>query len=554
MKALLSFAPFFAHRGGAFLLAVALSVMTLAAGVGLLGVAGWFLTGAALTTAGVAFNLFGPSALVRGLSFLRIVSRYGEKLVGHDATLRLLADLRGWQFRRLIPRVPLQGRTWRRGDLVSRLTADIDALDTVFLSALGPIATALVVGSAMAGVLAWCLPGAGLIYGLGFFGASLVLPALLVLAAKAPGAATMAASADLRMAVLDGVEGHADLRALGASAWARQAFAEPSTRLQRAKTRQASIAAIGNALVQALAGVTLVGLLWIGVAAHSAGSLSGPLLVGVLLASLGSFEVALSIVRSAGRLGAAQAAARRVKALSETLPAVRDVDTPNPLPSGEDVSFEKVSFGYDPRRPVLDGVNLQMAAGERVALIGASGSGKSTILNLLLRLADADAGTVHVAGENVAQVAQADLHRRVALLSQDTPVFLGTIRDNLLIGKSDADTGDCWRALTAARLNGFVGTLPDGLDTWLGEAGRTLSAGQARRLCLARVLLSPASIIALDEPTSGLDPETEEDFLSDLSAATSGRTVIIATHAKLAPGMVERVYRLENGQLSLSES
>ncbi|NIX78114.1 thiol reductant ABC exporter subunit CydC [Microvirga terricola] len=554
MKALFSFSPFFAHRSGAFLLAIALSVLTLGAGVGLLGVSGWFLTGAALTTAGVAFNLFGPSALVRGFSFLRIVSRYGEKLVGHDATLRLLADLRGWQFRRLIPRVPLQGKAWRRGDLVSRLTADIDALDTVFLSALGPIATALVLGTAMTAVLAWYLQGAGLVYELGFFGASLVLPAILVLAAIAPGEAAVGASADLRMAVLDGVEGHTDLRALGATAWAQQTFTDASAHLQRAKTRQATIAAIGNALVQLFAGVTLVGLLWIGLDAHSAGALGGPLLVGLLLASLGSFEVALSIVRSASRLGAAQAAAQRVKALSETAPAVRDVDAPKELPQGGSVTFENVCFGYVPHRPVLDEVNLQVGAGERVALIGASGSGKSTILSLLLRLADAQAGTVRVAGENVAQVVQADLHRRVALLSQDTPVFLGTIRDNLLIGKPDANSEDCRRALTAARLDAFVSTLPDGLETWLGEAGRTLSAGQARRLCLARVLLSQASIIALDEPTSGLDPETERDFLSDLSAATSGRTVLIATHAKLAPGMVERVYRLDNGRLSLSEA
>ncbi|MBF9235018.1 thiol reductant ABC exporter subunit CydC [Microvirga alba] len=554
MKALLSFAPFFVRRGGAFLMALGLAVVTLAAGAGLLGVSGWFLTGAALTSAGVAFNLFGPSALVRGLSFVRIVSRYGEKLVGHDATLRLLADLRGWQFRRLIPRVPLDGRTWRRGDLVSRLTADIDALDTVFLSALGPIATALAVGAAMIVVLAWCLPGAGLVYGLGFFGAALGLPAVLIVAARTPGETAMAASADLRMAVLDGIEGHTDLRALGATGWAREGFTAASARLQRARTRQATIGALGNALVQALAGVTLVGLLWIGLEAHHAGSLDGPVLVGLLLASLGSFEIALSIVRSAGRLGAAQAAARRVKALSATAPAVQDVANPLPLPCGNSVSFENVCFGYDPRRPVLEDLSLHVASGERIALIGSSGSGKSTILSLLLRLADTKAGTVRVAGENIADVAQDELHRRVALLSQDTPVFLGTIRDNLLIGKPDADTPECWRALTAARLDAFVRGLPEGLDTWLGEAGRTLSAGQARRLCLARVLLSSASVIALDEPTSGLDPETERDFMSDLSVATGGRTVLLATHAGLAPGMVDRVYRLEAGRLALSES
>ncbi|MGO4572875.1 thiol reductant ABC exporter subunit CydC [Microvirga sp. 2TAF3] len=552
MKALLSFHPFFMRRSGPFLAALILSIVTLAAGIALLGVSGWFLTGAALTTAGITFNLFGPSALVRGLSLLRIVARYGEKLVGHDATLRLLADLRGWQFRQLIPRVPFKTREWRRGDLVSRLTADIDALDMVFLTAFGPVLTALAVGFTMTTVLAFSLPGGGLIYAVGFFSAALVTPVVMILAACAPGRASMAVSSQMRMTVLDGIEGHADLRGLGACGWARGGFRAVAYQLSRIRTRQASINAFGIAAVQLLGGLTLVGLLWRGLGAHAEGILGGPLLVGLLLAALASFEAAAAIVRNASRLGAAQAAATRVRTLSQIVPSVHDPAIPVPLPDGNGFSFDRVRFGYDPARPVLDDVTLKVAAGERIAILGASGSGKSTILHLLLRLADPDEGVVRVAGCNTGDVVQADLHRRVALLTQDTPVFLGTIRDNLLIGRSDATDDECWHALKSARLDAFVRGLPDGLDTWLGEAGRTLSAGQARRVCLARVLLSSAGIIALDEPTSGLDPETERAFLADLSSASDGRTVILVTHAELAPGMVDRIYRLEDGVLSES--
>jgi ATP-binding cassette subfamily C protein CydC len=521
---------------GPFLAALALSIVTLGAGIALLGVSGWFLTGAALTSAGLAFNLFGPSALVRGLSLLRILSRYGEKLVGHDATLKLLADLRGWLFRRLIPRVPFRGRLFRRGDLVSRLTADVDALDMVFLTAIGPILTALAAGSAMTALLAALLPGAAPIFALGFGCAALALPFAVAWASQRPGEAATAVSADLRMRVLDGIEGHADLRAMGATDRAFRAFSASGRRLAGARLRQGALNALGTAAVQALCGVTLAGILWQGLGALDDGAIGGPILVGLLLATLASFEAAGLLARGAGRLGAAFAAGRRIQGLATSEPGIQDPPRPVALAEDRAVAFEGVGFGYTSARPVLKGLDLHVSAGERVAIVGPSGCGKSTILHLLLRLDDPQTGTVRVAGQDIRQAAQADLHRRMALLSQDTPVFLGTIRDNLRIGDACADDAALWRALEAARLDRFVRGLPEGLETWLGEAGRTLSAGQTRRLCLARVLLSPATIIALDEPTSGLDRETEADFLADLAVATAGRTVLLVTHARLPDG------------------
>ncbi|WP_112662748.1 thiol reductant ABC exporter subunit CydC [Microvirga flavescens] len=549
MSALLFLRQFFMQRLGVFLAALGLSIITLAAGTALLGVSGWFLTGAALTGAGIAFNLFGPSALVRGLSMLRIVSRYFEKLIGHDATLSLLSALRGWQFRALIPRVPLSRKGIRHGDLVSRLTADIDALDTVFLTAVGPILSALAVGCVVTAVLATLVPTAGLAYAIGFIVTTLVLPSLLVTAARGPGDASTKASAALRMRVFDGIEGHSDLLALGAVPWAKEEFASVNQALSRAKGKRILINALGSASTQIFAGATLLVVLWFGLDALSAGKIEGPLLVGLLFAVLATFEVAGAVARYAGHLGAAQAAARRVREISASEPTVRDPGVPRSLPRGNDVSFDKVRFSHEPGRLVLNGIDLRVESGERVAILGPSGSGKSTMLGLLLRLMDADNGTISVAGTHIREVPQAALHRRVALLSQNTPVFLGTVRDNLLIGDPGADEADCWRALEVARLDSFVRILPEGLDTWLGESGRTLSAGQARRLCLARVLLSPAAVIALDEPTSGLDRETEQSFLTDLAHATAGRTVLIATHAQLPEGAVDRAYQLEAGRL-----
>ena len=547
MKALLTFAPLVARLRSAFALTLGLSLLTLFAGIALLGLSGWFLTAAALSTAGAAFSLFAPSAGVRGLSFLRILSRYGEKLAGHDATLRLLSDLRVWLFSRLFPLVPL-GRRLGRGDLVNRLLADVEALDTLFLMALGPISTAVLAGGAMTIVLAIFLPAAALHFALFFFSAALLVPIGLVLVARRTGTEIVAATSLLRQSILDGVEGHEDYVLYGATDIAASRVATPAARVASARRRLGLIAAGSAGLVQVLAGAALVSVLSSGLSALDAGAIDGPLLAGLLLAVLGSFEASAMLVRSATRLAGAAAAAERLHTLATATPSVSDPTTPQPLPPGSAVRFEGVRFGYDPNRPVIGPIDLTIEAGHCIAITGPSGAGKSTIAHLLVRLADPDAGTVRVAGRDIRQVPSELLRTRVALMTQDAPVFLDTIRANLLIGRHDASDADCWRVLEAVRLSEFVRGLPQGLDTVVGEAGRTLSAGQARRIGLARTLLSRAAIIVLDEPTSGLDHEAEAAFLGELPEMLRGRTAIVITHAEV-PTAFDRVYAMEAGRL-----
>ncbi|MDF2983008.1 MAG: CydC, partial [Devosia sp.] len=277
MRAILAFAPLLGRLKGPITLTVLLSLLTLLAGIGLLGLSGWFLTAAALSTLGSAFNIFAPSAGVRGLSFIRILSRYGEKLSGHDMTLRLLSDLRAWLFARLFPLVPL-ARRFGRGDLVSRLLADVEALDTVFLVALGPISTAVLAGAAMTVVLSLALPGAALVYALLFFAAVLLVPVGLVLASRAAGSEVVAAGATLRQAVLDGIDGHQDLVLFGATGEAAAGAATASAWLARARRRLGLRAALASALVQLLAGGALIGTLLAGFVALEAGAIGGPLL------------------------------------------------------------------------------------------------------------------------------------------------------------------------------------------------------------------------------------------------------------------------------------
>ncbi|MHA6298204.1 thiol reductant ABC exporter subunit CydC [Devosia sp. CAU 1758] len=549
MKALLTFLPLFRHRSRALLLALLLSLVTLAAGVSLLGTSGWFIAATALTTAGLGFNLFVPSAMVRGLSFIRILARYGERLVGHNATLKLLSDLRGWLFARLFPRLPMPDRSLRHGDLVSRLTADVDALDTAFLVAVGPLVSALAIGTIMTTILAVLLPSAALPYGLALALASLAVPTSMVLISRRAGRASVAAQADLRMKVLDGVNGHADLVLLGALGTTSTQFATANEQAARLRRHLGAVTTLGSLAVQSLAALALVGTLWAGLVALDAGHIEGPVMAGLLLAVLGSFEVTSMIVRSTSKASQAMAAAERLVALADLPLPVAEPAHPAPLPRDGALHLDGVSFSYPGLPRILDGLNLHIALGERIAITGSSGSGKSTLLRLLLRLSDPQSGQVAIGGHALPAFASADIHAHMALLSQDSPVFIDTIRNNLLIGRADASEDDLWSALSQAQLDDHVRALPRGLDTLMGEVGRTFSAGQARRLCLARALLSNAPVLLLDEPTNALDRDTEEAFFRVLATATLGRTVIMVTHAAIPAGTVDRVLRLEGGRL-----
>ena len=548
-------APLYRQRKGALLLALLLTAITLAAGVGLLGVSGWFLTGAALVGSWQTFNLFAPSASVRGLSFVRIVSRYFERVVGHDATLRLLADLRGSVFRRLLPLDAGQLARYRDGDLIARLTGDVDALDTVYLFAIAPVITALVIGVILSLVVGAWLPAAGLLLLLCLFLGSLIIPLYLAKKAHQPGLVAQENIAIMRDTAVQAVTAHADLISLGAESKARREFAAQCLEVATAHKRQAILAANGKAVVQILSGLSLVGVLYWGSEGFTEGLINGPVWAGLVLATLGFFEIFAPIMRGASRLGSAAAAAQRIEMLMQTKPNIVDAAEVIDLPVQGDIVFDNVRYAYpgdegqQKGREILKGINLEIGMGERIAIIGRSGAGKSSLLNLLLRFDDPDSGVISFGGVDIRHTPIAQLHQRIAFLTQDAPVFLGTIRSNLFIGNSTATDEQLWRALDSARLGDFVRSLEAGLDTWTGETGRTLSAGQARRLCLARALLSPAQVLVLDEPTQGLDRAAEQAFMADLMTATEGRTVIMVTHAQLVKGTVNRIIKLENGQL-----
>lgn len=542
--------PMFWRRRRALLPACVLALVTAAAAVGLLGVSGWFLTATALVSGALAtFNLFVPSAMVRGLAFVRILSRYGERVAGHAATLQLLTDLRTRVFANLLRLDAGQLARWRDGDLVARLTGDVDALDSTFLLSLLPLLVGGIAGVVVIAVLAAYVPAAAVAVGGLWLCVLLLAPGWLARHVRRSGAERQAHSAALRQHVLQAVDGHADLLALDAAGRAEAALADSSDRLRAAALSESRAFASGQALALACTGLAMLAVATAGAIALAEGRVGGALLVGCVLAVAGLFEVVAPVLRGAVRYGTAAAAAERVREIERAGPEIVDPLQPQALSPHGTLEFRQVRFRHHPSLPLLEGVDLRIAPGERVVVTGASGSGKSTLLALLLRLRDPQSGGIAWDGVDLREASLSELHRRIALLPQDAPVFLGTVRDNLRIGDPDADDARLWQVLRHAGLDAEVRALPGGLDQWLGEGGRTLSAGQARRLCLARVLLTGASLIALDEPTEGLDPDAEQAFFRDLPRILHGRSLLLITHAAVPLEVSDAAWELVDGKL-----
>jgi ATP-binding cassette subfamily C protein CydC len=321
--------------------------------------------------------------------------------------------------------------------------------------------------------------------------------------------------------------------------------------LSRARDRVSAIGSAGQFVQQLVVGVCMLALLWLGLRALQTGVLSGPVWVGLLLGALGLFEVLGPLMRGAARLGVTAAAGVRVRALLRTEPAMTDADSTLALPASGVLELADIRYDYPggSRALVLDGLNLRVDPGEHIAIVGASGSGKSTLLSVIMRLFDPASGVVSYGAVPINRVKIAVLHKRFTLLSQNSPVFFGTLRSNLLIGNPDATDSQLWQALERAGLADFVQSLKAGLDLWVGESGRSLSVGQARRLCLARALLTSATVWVLDEPTAGLDAQAQDAFFSDLRHVAAGRTVVLVTHADIPAAAVDRIVRLSAGTL-----
>ncbi len=532
---------------GRLALAGLLGLAAAAATIGLLAGSGYVVGRAALRPGLSA--IVGILAAVEVLAFLRGPLRYEERLVGHDAALRALTRWRVWLYDRLAPRVPAGLAGWRSGDLLVRAIDDVDALQDLYLRSLLPMAIAVgasVIGTVAVGLI---LPWAALALGLPL-AVALIVPALLTW--RRSGDDEMAAlSGELSAKVVDALSGTPELLAFGAGDATLRALEELGERADALERRHARLATVTALVIGACLAAAVVGVLALGVAAVHAHQL-GQVMVAVLpLAALATFETVPGVPLAVARSLAVRASAERLFALEDVPVPVRDPDAPEArAPGVPEVAFEDAALRYGPGLPrALDGISLRLPPGGRLAVTGSSGAGKSSLVNALLRYWPLEAGTLTLGGTNVERLTQADARGACALADQRAQMFAGTVRSNLTLARPDATEDEIAGALRVGRLDEWVATLPEGLETPVGADGVALSGGERRRLAVARALLAPGPLVILDEPTSGLDPGLADELIEGVLLAAGDRSVLVITHRTAEAARCDAAVALEAGRV-----
>jgi ATP-binding cassette subfamily C protein CydC len=534
---------------------ITLGVVTLLANFGLLALSGWFLTSAALVgLAGFAaqnvFNFFTPAAGVRFFATARVLARYSGRLVDHETTFRLLAGLRTDLYARLEPLAPVGLAGERGGELLARLVADIDRLGDFYLRVVAPFAVAAIGAVLMASVFAAFSPLAGLALLVGLVLAGVGVPLMSLRLGNGPSAATVRVQTTLRADLVDCVQGMAELLTYNAAPAMQARVAQSSATLAAQQGRLAVIAGLGAGGNLLIAQLSMAAMLVIGGRLVVHGRLPGADIALLALGAMAAFEAVAPLAGAFQAWGGMAASARRVFELVDREVPVRDPAVSPPRPAHLDIQIKGVKLRYPGQAGwALDGVDLSLAPGERLALVGRSGAGKSSLVNLLLRFAAYQEGSVQIGGVELSTIRGDDVRSLFTVVSQRSQIFAGTVRDNLLIARPDADEAALWRALEIGQFADFVRAAPGGLETLVGEAGVKLSGGQARRLTLARAALRDTPFLILDEPTEGLDPVTEQAVVQAIGTISAGRTVITIAHRLETIGAEDRVVTLEAGRI-----
>ncbi len=540
---------------GRLTLATLFGAGSLAAAIGLIATSAWLISrssqrpqesAVALAIVGVQFF-----ALSRGLC------RYAERLVGHDAAFRVLADLRVGVYEQLERLAPLGLPAFRSGELLARLVHDVDCMQDVLLRVLPPFAIAFVVGAATVGLVWWMLPAAGAILLVALLLAGVLVPWLTGRLAARAETRQAAARGELTASVVDLLEGAPELIVNGAMTAQLERTRAADTELTDIARASARTAGVGQGLTRLCSGLAMWGALLVGVAAVRTGHLNGVLLAGIALIGLVAFELVGGLPAATQTLQRVRRAAARIQEVFDAPLPVTEPAHPVALtsrPHALRVRNLRCRYpGAD--RWALDGVDLDLSPGRRVAVVGPSGAGKSTLAGVLLRFVEYEAPPASVAldGTPLSNLDGDACRRVVGLVAQDAHIFDSTLEENLRLARRDATREQLRGALEKVRLLDWAERLLMGLDTEVGERGARVSGGQRQRLAIARALLADFPILVLDEPGEHLDTPTADAILADVleiarDQIARERATLLITHRLAGLAEMDEIVVLDEGR------
>ena len=550
MRDLLPYLKLYKKHWFGLSLGMLLAFATLSASIGLLTLSGWFISASAvagLTIARETFNYMLPGGGVRGLAMSRTAGRWGERVVSHNATFKLLTDLRIFFFKKLAPLIPGRISNLRDADLLNRLVADVDAMDHVYLRLVSPVTVGVFGIFFLTLFLMWFDTSLGLILGSILLIMLLIWPVLFYKLGKRNGGELTQNKAELRVTTLDWIEGYSELTLFGAEERYRNAILETQQKLMANQFVNANLTGMASAALMLFNGLTLVLMLWLA-ADGVGGNAPDPFIALMAFATMASFELLMPIAGAFQHLGQTLSSARRLNEVILSEPEVQFADEKLDINKPLDITFSNVTFNYpDSERSVLNAVDLTIPATNKVAIVGQTGSGKSTLIQLLTRYWDPKKGYISIAGIELKQWNESQLRESISVVSQRVDILNGSLRDNLLIAKPDANDEHLANILKDVGLEKLLEN--DGLDSWLGDGGRQLSGGEKRRVGIARAILHDAPILLLDEPTEGLDKQTEQSIMALFEKHFEGKTVIFITHRLIGLEAMDSIVLIEQGEI-----
>jgi len=550
MRVLLPYLALYKRHKGLLTLGVILAIVTLLASIGLLTLSGWFLSASAVVgfAGAYSFNYMLPAAGVRGAAIIRTAGRYFERLVSHDATFRVLQHLRVFTFSRVLPLSPAGLARFRQGELLNRLVADVDTLDHLYLRVISPLVGALMVivvvtlGLSLLDVtLALTLGGIMLL-------TLLLLPPLFYRAGKPVGENLTHLRGQYRQQLTAWLQGQAELSLFNASDRYRQQMENTELSWHDAQRRQSELTALSQALMLFIGGIAVVVMLWMAAGGVGDNAQPGALIALFVFCALAAFEALAPVTGAFQHLGQVMASALRITQIIEQPPEVIFPQQSVTPPVEVNLQLRNITFRYPQQtQPALNNINLDVAAGEHIAILGRTGCGKSTLLQLLTRAWDPQHGELLINGSPIAELDEPTLRRTMTVVPQRVHLFSATLRDNLLLAAPLATDEQLAAVLTRT---GLQKLLEDGgLNSWLGEGGRQLSGGELRRLAIARALLHDAPLLLLDEPTEGLDATTESQILDLLADVAQKKTLLMVTHRLRGLARFDHIIVMDNGQI-----
>lgn len=529
------------------------SLVTLLSSIGMIALSGWFLSASALAgltaSTAAAFNYFLPSAGIRLFVLTRTAGRYGERVTSHEGTLRLLSQLRRHVYAAIEPLSPTALQRYGSGELLSRLTADIDALDSLYLRIVAPSIVALLAIIGCGTLMGVFSPVIGVFAALALTFSGTLGPWLAWHLTHSPSSTWQALNGRLRAQLIERLDALAELLLYGR--WETETASLTHGQRQRdaAEHQTARIWGFSQWLTQTLLGLTLTTALAMAAWLISHGRLEASLIAFMGLAVLAGFEAISLLPQAWQNIGRIQYAAQRLEAVRSQVPTVRYPAQDQVEPLGTQLTIDNLHVTFADGTQALNDMSLTINAGEHVALLGPSGSGKTTLLNALVRFVEPQRGQVSFGQAPLHTLSEHTLRAAFAVAPQEIHLFVASYRENLKLANPQASDEQMTELLLALGLGEWLSEQPEGLDSYPDEGGSSLSGGQRRRFGVARALLSLAPLVLLDEPTEGLDDTTATQVLKVIGQRCQGRTLLLVTHRPAGLEQLDRIAVLDSGRL-----